>query len=76
MTSFRRHWQPGRAVVELGFALIAVGALIDVAYHLWWSGDDRRGGLGLLGHVVTLAGMVIAMAGVVATGLRSSVRRS
>src|SRR5438477_6229811 len=86
MSLFRNHRQPGRTGVPvgtplwfaqgLGFTLIAVGALIDAAYHLWWSGDERRAGLGLLGHVVTLAGMVVTMAAVVATGLRSSAGQS
>jgi len=61
--------------VELGFAVIAVGTLIDVAYHLWWSAGDRYAGLGLLGHLVTLAGMVLTMVGLVAAGLRSPARQ-
>lgn len=59
---------------RLGFALIAAGALVDTAYHVWWAGDDRHAGVGLLGHLITLAGMVVAIAAVVVTGLRTSAR--
>jgi hypothetical protein len=84
MSSFRTHRPTGRTglpigtptwfVQALGFVLIVVGALIDTAYHLWWIADDRRAGVGLIGHVVTLAGMVLTMAVVVAVGLRSNRR--
>jgi len=70
---------PGTAawfVQALGFGLIVAGALVDAAYHLWWSGDERHAGIGLLGHVITLAGMVVTVAAVVGAGLRSSHRRS
>ena len=76
MASFRAHRQTGRTVVQLGFALIAAGALVDTAYHVWWNGDDRHAGLGLFGHLVTLVGMVVTMAGVAAAGIRSSARQS
>ena len=85
MSSFRTKRRAGRTglaigtvpwfVQELGLALIAVGALIDGAYHVWWSSDARRAGLGLLGHVVTLVGMVVTMVVVVTAGLRSSANR-
>jgi hypothetical protein len=76
MISFREHRQAGRAGVHLGFALIAAGVLVDVVYHVLWNGDDGHAGVGLLGHVVTLAGMVVTMAGVAAAGLRSPARPS
>jgi hypothetical protein len=63
-----------RFVQGSGFALVIAGALIDAAYHLWWSGDVHHAGLGLLGHLVTLAGMVVTIGAVVATGIRSSAR--
>lgn len=84
MFSFRKDRQPGRArvaavtwvgfVLGLGVVLITVGTLIDVAYHLWWSADEQRAAVGLVGHLVTLAGMVTTMVAVAATGLRSSAR--
>ena len=58
----------------MGYALIAVGALVDTAYHVWWAADDRHAGVGLLGHLITLAGMVITIAAVVAMGLRTAGR--
>ena len=61
---------------RLGFALIIVGALVDTAYHLWWAADDRHAGVGLVGHLITLAGMVVTITGVVAMGLRTSARPS
>jgi hypothetical protein len=61
---------------RLGFALIAVGALVDTAYHVLWAGDDQHAGVGLLGHLITLAGMVVTIAAVVAMGLRTSARQS
>ncbi|HEY4410496.1 MAG TPA: hypothetical protein VGO87_11500 [Acidimicrobiia bacterium] len=62
--------------MNLGFALIAVGVIVDVAYHVVWNGDGRYAGLGLLGHVITLLGMVVTMVGVAVTGLRSAARPS
>jgi hypothetical protein len=53
-----------------GFVLVVTGGLMDTAYHLT---PARRGLLewtGLTGHLVTLLGMLIAMAGVLSVGLR------
>jgi hypothetical protein len=53
-----------------GFVLVVTGGLMDTAYHLT---PARRGLLawaGLLGHLVTLLGMLVAMAGVLSVGLR------
>jgi hypothetical protein len=63
-------------VQSSGIGLILAGALVDAAYHLWWTGDDHFASLGLVGHVITLAGMVLTMSAVIATGLRCSTRRS
>ena len=81
MSSFREHRRCSRSGVAtgtpvwfvqgFGFGLIVVGALIDVAYHLWWSDDDSRAVFGLVGHLVTLVGMVLTMVAVAAVGLRS-----
>ena len=54
-----------------GFVLVVTGGLMDTAYHLT---PARRGLLewtGLTGHLVTLLGMLIAMAGVLSVGLRN-----
>jgi hypothetical protein len=57
-------------VVSLGLLLILAGAVVDTGYHLWWSGQSRFEEVGLAGHLVTLAGMVVTIVGVLAVGLR------
>jgi hypothetical protein len=59
-------------VLSLGVLLILAGAVVDTGYHLWWSGGVRFAAVGLVGHLVTLAGMVVTMFGVLAVGLRHS----
>jgi hypothetical protein len=57
-------------LIRGGFVLVVTGGLMDIAYHLT---PDRRGLLeltGMAGHLVTLSGMLIAMAGVLSVGLR------
>jgi hypothetical protein len=57
-------------LIRGGFALVVTGGLLDIAYHLT---PARRGALewtGLAGHLVTLSGMLIAMAGVLSVALR------
>jgi membrane protein implicated in regulation of membrane protease activity len=86
MAVFREDGRPGLTgavpgspawfVQAVGLGLIVAGALVDAGYHLWWSGDARHAGIGLLGHLITLAGMVVTIAAVVHAGVRSSHRRS
>jgi hypothetical protein len=54
----------------LGFGLIVAGAVVDAVYHAWWSGRSDLDRIGLLGHLVTLAGMVLVMVTVIGAGLR------
>ena len=58
-------------LVRVGFALVLLGGVVDTTYHL----APQRAGVmewaGLAGHLVTLAGMVVAVVGVVGVGLRS-----
>jgi hypothetical protein len=70
--SFRRpgvfHGLPPLA--RVGFVLLVAGGLMDTAYHL---ATPRRGLLewfGTGGHLVTLLGMLVTMAGVFSVGLR------
>jgi hypothetical protein len=80
MPSFRRVQWTGRAglqvgsplsfIVYLGLLLVLGGAGVDTGYHVWWSGESRFAAVGLVGHLVTLAGMVVTMVGVFAVGLR------
>jgi hypothetical protein len=59
------------AVVRRGFAVVLAGAVVDTVYHVM----PRRPGLaawgGLVGHLVTLVGMAIVMAGVVGVALKN-----
>lgn len=58
---------PGIPVsTRLGFLVLAAGVVIDVAYHL--TGVSSR--MGVVGHAVTLAGMVLALFGVIATAVQ------
>lgn len=63
MASFRS------AIQYTGVALVLAGFGVDAGYHLWWSGSPGLDGIGLVGHLVTLAGMVLTMLAVVAAGL-------
>ena len=58
-------------LVRAGFAIVLLGGVVDTTYHL----APQRAGLmewaGLAGHLVTLAGMVVAVVGVIGIGLRS-----
>ena len=57
-------------LIRGGFVLVVTGGLMDIAYHLT---PARRGLLeltGFAGHLVTLSGMLVAMAGVLSVGLR------
>jgi hypothetical protein len=53
-----------------GFALVVTGGLLDIAYHLAPAGGGLLEWTGLTGHLVTLLGMLTAMAGVLSVGLR------
>jgi hypothetical protein len=54
-----------------GFVLVVAGGLMDTAYHLTPAGRGVLEWTGLIGHLVTLLGMLIAMAGVLTVGLRN-----
>jgi hypothetical protein len=54
-----------------GFVLLVTGGLMDTAYHLTPAGRGFLEWTGLIGHLVTLFGMLIAMAGVLTVGLRN-----
>ena len=53
-----------------GFVLVVAGGLMDTAYHLTPARQGVLEWAGLMGHLVTLLGMLIAMAGVLSVGLR------
>ena len=54
-----------------GFVLVVAGGLMDTAYHLTPAGPGVLEWTGLIGHLVTLLGMLIAMGGVLTVGLRN-----
>jgi len=58
-------------LVRAGFAVVLLGAVIDTTYHLapYRTGIMAWAGLG--GHLVTMAGMVVTVVGVVGVGLRN-----
>ena len=53
-----------------GFVLVVTGGLMDTAYHLAPARQGILEWVGLMGHLVTLFGMFLAMAGVLSVGLR------
>ncbi len=58
-------------LVAVGFVVVLLGAVVDTTYHL---ASDRTGLMawaGVGGHLVTMAGMVITLAGVAAAGIRN-----
>jgi len=57
-------------VVRAGFVLVLAGAMVDTTYHLAPHRTGLMAWAGLAGHLVTLAGMVVAIVGVAGVGLR------
>lgn len=57
-------------VVRVGFLIVLFGGVVDTTYHLAPQREGLMAWAGLAGHLVTLAGMVVAVAGVVGVGLR------
>lgn len=58
-------------LVRAGFAIVLLGGVVDTTYHLAPSRTGVMAWAGLAGHLVTMAGMVVAVVGVVGVGLRS-----
>jgi uncharacterized membrane protein len=60
-------------LVKTGFALVVAGLAIDLVYHATEGVHDplHAEGLGLVGHLVTLAGMVVTMLAVFQAGWRN-----
>lgn len=61
------------AASRLGVTLTLVGLGIDLVVHVA-GGATATGRGAMVGHVLTLGGMVLALAGVVWMGLRASSR--
>ena len=69
----RTPWQELSAVTRSGLALALIGVVTDVVHHLFTDGLRVAEVLhvGALGHVLTLAGMVLALCGVVQAAVES-----
>ena len=67
MLSFLRSLPP---LVRAGFVIVLVGGVVDTTYHLAPHRTGVMAWAGLAGHLVTLAGMVVAVVGVAGVGLR------
>lgn len=57
-------------LVRAGFVIVLLGGVVDTTYHLAPHRTGLMAWAGLAGHLVTLAGMVVAVGGVVGVGLR------
>lgn len=65
------------ATTLAGVAVIVVGLALDVGYHVFGSAPRAAPpccGIGWTGHVVTLAGMVLALAGVIGLAVKGRAR--
>ena len=58
-------------LVRAGFAIVLLGGVVDTTYHLAPHRTGAMAWAGLGGHLVTMAGMVVAIVGVVGVGLRN-----
>ena len=58
------------AVARWGIALTLAGLAIDIAVHTTADSAFPTGGAAAAGHLVTLAGMLVAMGSVIHLGLR------
>ena len=57
-------------LVRAGFVLVLLGGVVDTTYHLAPQREGVMAWAGLAGHLVTLAGMAVAVVGVIGVGLR------
>lgn len=55
-------------LLRVGFAVVAAGLVADVAYHAAGAGGAAGE---LAGHVLSLAGMLVVLAGVFTTAVRT-----
>lgn len=59
-------------VLRVGFAIVALGAVVDVTHHASAVGGDTTA---LAGHLLSLFGMLVVMAGVLTSAARARARR-
>jgi hypothetical protein len=53
-------------MMRVGLGITALGAVIDITYHVSSKAPMGHGAIAFIGHLVTLVGMVVTMAGVIA----------
>lgn len=67
----RRLFDELPPVMRAGLGLAALGAVIDVAYHIGTDAPGAgHGSIAFSGHVVTLIGMVVTMLGLIGAAFR------
>ncbi|HEX8001942.1 MAG TPA: hypothetical protein VF519_04535 [Mycobacteriales bacterium] len=59
-------------LLKAGFAILAAGAVVDVLSHASIAGGDTAA---LVGHLLSLSGMLVALAGVLTSAVRARARR-
>lgn len=52
-------------MMRVGLGLAALGAVIDIAYHLGTNAPSGHDAVALIGHLVTLVGMIVTMLGLI-----------
>ena len=62
-------------LVRGGGAMVVAGGVVDILYHSAPSSNAGSQAMALPGHAVTLAGMAVAMVGVVRAGLAQRQRQ-
>lgn len=77
MPKIRRSFASLPIVMRVGLILVGLGGAIDLVYHLGSGAPaSNPGTVGTIGHLVTLAGMVVAMLGLIEVALRKRPARS
>ena len=71
MASGRRSIRVPKPLLP-GFALLGLGLVVDLGYHLVFGGGhgSSMDSMGLIGHLITLVGMVVSLVGVVVAAWR------
>ena len=69
----RALWRPLSSTTRLGLALAGAGVLVDFVHHVFTYDMHAVAvlNIGGIGHVLTLAGMVLAVCGVIQAAAQS-----
>jgi len=73
MSALARHWRALPGAMRVGFGVLVLGLLADVAYHVAFGiepGHDAHGGVPLVIHGVVVVGMALALVGVASSAVR------